>query len=104
MDDIMNAPLTNEQAEQLRRLLPNGTPVNHYTFCEAAGLIKLFSSVKGAPKSLIGPSSQPTERQAAFLKKHGLWKDGLTGRQAWEMINQACERDKEEPGYLNKLA
>jgi hypothetical protein len=98
MDDAYLEPesITLRQAEALRRLLPEGSNVSHLSRYEAAGLIKLLDP--DARWRLLPPS----ERQKAFLTKYDLWQDGLTRGEAADLIDQALERERQEPGCLQR--
>jgi hypothetical protein len=45
----------------------------------------------------------PSERQEEFLRKYGLWQEGLTRGTAAEIIGLAMSREQSQPGYLESL-
>jgi hypothetical protein len=92
MDDFLEpGSLTWVQAMELRRLLPEGTPIGHLSRYEAAGLIQLHTPTaawRGEPAS---------DRQKKFLQRHRLWREGLTKGEASELISKAIEHSKKFP-------
>ncbi len=80
MDD--DGTLTWRQALELRRLLPEGTRIDHLSRWEATGLIALHSPY--APWRKKPPSS----RQEEFLRIHGQWREGLTRGKASDLIGE----------------
>jgi hypothetical protein len=92
MDDYMErGSLTWRQAEALRQLLPEGTPIEHLSRWKAAGLIKLH-----APNA-AWRREPPTPWQERFLRLRGLWRDGLTRGEASDLIAAALEKESNGP-------
>ena len=89
MDDKWLEPgsLTWRQAEELRRLLPEGTPTAHLSRYAAAGLIRLHSP------NAFWRRQPPTEKQVSFLRRRGLWRDGLTRGDAAALIDEKIRQD-----------
>jgi hypothetical protein len=93
MDDYMErGSLTWRQAEELRRLLPEGTRIEHLSRWEAAGLIKLHSPHAAWRRE------PPTPRQEEFLRRRGLWREGLTRGAASDLITEALVKEGKRPG------
>ncbi len=93
MDDYFEpGSLTWVQAEELRRLLPDGTPISHLSRYEAAGLIRLHSP------TATWRQEPASTRQQEFLQRRGLWREGLTKGEASELIREAIERSKKFSG------
>ena len=91
MDDKWLEPgsLTWRQEEELRQLLPKGTPVMHLSRYEAAGLIHLHSP------NAFWRRQPPTEKQVSFLRRRGLLREGLTRGEAAALIGEAIRQDRE---------
>jgi len=80
-DDYMEpGTLTWRQAEELRRLLPEGTPIRHLSRWEAAGLIKLLDP------NARWRREPPTDRQIEFLTSRDQFREGMTRGDAAELI------------------
>ena len=94
MDDYLEpGSLTWRQAEALRRLLPEGTPIGHLNRWEAAGLIKMHSPHAAWRRE------PPTDRQEQFLRPRGLWREGLTRGEASDLIGVALVKERNGPGW-----
>jgi hypothetical protein len=94
MDDYLEpGSLTWRQAEALRRLLPEGTPIGHLSRWEAAGLIKMHSPHAAWKRE------PPTDRQEQFLRPRGLWREGLTRGEASDLIGEALVKERNGPGW-----
>jgi hypothetical protein len=93
MDDHLEpGSLTWRQAEELRRLLPEGTPICHLSRSDAAGLIRLHSPHAAWRRE------PPTPRQEGFLRLRGLWRGGLSRGEASDLIARALEKEGNGPG------
>jgi hypothetical protein len=91
MEDYLEpGSLTWRQAEELRRLLPEGTPIGHLSRYEAAGLIKLHTPTAAWRRAV------PTARQEEFLRKRGLWRQGLTRGEAADLIGETLEKERSQ--------
>ena len=94
MDDYLEpGSLTWRQAEALRRLLPEGTRIEHLSRWEAAGLIRLHSPHAAWRRE------PPTPRQEKFLRRRGLWREGLTRGEASDLIAEALREEGSGPGW-----
>ena len=95
MDDYLEpGSLTWRQAEELRRLLPEGTRIRieDLSRSEAAGLIKMHSPHAAWRRE------PPTPRQEEFLRRRGLWRGGLSRGEASDLIARALEKESNGPG------
>jgi hypothetical protein len=93
MDDHLEpGSLTWRQAEALRQLLPEGTPICHLSRSDAAGLIQLHSPHAAWRRE------PPTPRQEEFLRPRGLWREGLTRGEASDLIAEALRKERTGPG------
>ena len=98
MDDYLESgSLTWRQADTLRRLLPEGTPIDRLSRYDAARLIKLHDPLAAWRRE------PPTPRQEEFLRCYGLWQEGLTKGTASGLIAKAIDKNKNSPGYLECL-
>jgi hypothetical protein len=91
-DYLEPGSITWRQAEELRRLLPEGTPIGHLSRYQAPGLIKLHDP------NARWRREPPTRSQEDFLRGRGLWREGLTRGEASDLIGQAIERERHPPG------
>jgi hypothetical protein len=67
----------------LKRLLGEDTPTSHLSWYEAAGLIKLHDPAAAWRREPATP------RQQEFLKRRGLWRQGLSKGEASALIGEA---------------
>lgn len=72
-------PLTYSQKRQLGHLFP-GMPVDHLTRQEAAGIIQLNDPYAR------WRSEEMSYPQREFLRRYGIWKEGITKGQASYLI------------------
>ena len=94
MDDYLEpGSLTWRQAEELRRVLPKGTRIEHLSRWAAAGLIRLRSPHAAWRRE------PPTPRQEEFLRPRGLWREGLTRGEASDLIAEALKKERYGPGW-----
>jgi hypothetical protein len=55
------------------------------------------------PGSIHWRQKSPSITQEVFLRRHGLWKNGLTRGQASELIGEAILQERKSPGHLARL-
>ena len=77
-----------QQSEALKRLLGENTPTGHLSRYEAAGLIRLHDP------DAAWRSKPPTPAQETFLRRHHLWREGLTRGEASALIGEVKKRDR----------
>jgi hypothetical protein len=82
-----------QAAQALRRLLPEGTRIEHLSRWEAAGLIQMHSPHAAWRRE------PPTSRQQEFLQARGLWREGLTRGAASDLITEALREERSGPGW-----
>ncbi|MBL8794288.1 MAG: hypothetical protein JNM56_10305 [Planctomycetia bacterium] len=97
MEDNNQRPRTLVLWDNVMKHLPPKTDIGRFTRTEAGHLLDKYN-----PRSpwRLEPASS---RQIAFLQKHGLWRPGMTKGPASDVIQDALERDRQAPGYLDRL-
>jgi hypothetical protein len=76
------------QSYRLKQLLGQNTPTEHLTFAEAERLIRLHDPNAAWRLGLATPSQQ------RFMRRYGLWRDGLTRGAASALIGEIKGRER----------
>jgi hypothetical protein len=86
MDRSAPRSITHLQAYRLRELLGENTPTDHLSWGAADRLIKLHDPDAAWRKE------PATLRQETFLKRRGLWRQGLSKGEASALIGEALRK------------